>query len=69
MRDMTPKQAEVLAYIKEYKLVYGYPPTRTEISREFRWSSPNAAQEHLLALEKRGALVLTPKVARGIRVD
>ena len=69
MHEMPPKQAEVLAYIKTYKRDCGYPPTRTEISHAFGWASPNAADEHLRALEKRGALVLTPRVARGIRVD
>ena len=32
------------------------PPTRAEISRELGFKSPNAAEEHLKALARKGAI-------------
>ena len=68
MIDLTPRQKEVLAFIKAYASANGYPPTRAEISRDFGWSSANAADEHLQALAKKGAVFLTPRIARGIHI-
>ena len=67
--EMTPKQAELLAYLKSYQREHGYPPTRTEIAHAFGWSSPNAADEHLRKMAHLGVLTLTRRVARGIRID
>ena len=44
------------------------PPTRAEIQAHFGFSSPNAAQEHLRNLEKRGAIELIGGSSRGIRL-
>jgi repressor LexA len=41
-------------------------PTRVEISEHFGWSSANAAQEHLLALAKKGVIALKANKSRGI---
>lgn len=68
MTDLTERQAEVLNYIKTYVHSEGYPPTRIEIAEAFEFKSPNAAQEHLRALVRKGAITLSRGVARGIRV-
>jgi len=68
MDDLTPRQAEILALIQEYIYDEGYPPTRMEIAEAFGFRSPNAAEEHLRALERKGYIELLPGSSRGIRV-
>ena len=65
---LTPRQQEVLDFIKSTLEVLGAPPTRMEISSAFGFASPNAAEDHLKALAKKGAIVLEPGSARGIRL-
>lgn len=68
MDDLTPRQAEILALIQEYITDEGYPPTRMDIAGAFGFRSPNAAEEHLRALERKGYIELLPGSSRGIRV-
>ncbi len=68
MDDLTPRQAEILALIQEYINDEGYPPTRMEIADAFGFRSPNAAEEHLRALERKGYIELLQGSSRGIRV-
>ena len=68
MLKLTPRQSEILAFIKRCLEDNGYPPTRAEIAQELGFKSPNAAEEHLKALAKKGAVVLEPGSARGIRL-
>lgn len=65
---LTPTQAKVLAFIRTTIDSTGMPPTRREIGNHFGFVSANAAEEHLRALERRGAVVLIRGVARGIRI-
>jgi repressor LexA len=58
MRDLTPRQQEILQLIRERIEVTGLPPTRAEIASEFGFRSPNAAEEHLKVLAKKGVLEL-----------
>lgn len=44
------------------------PPTRAEIARESGFRSINAAEDHLRALERKGAIELLPGTSRGIRL-
>ena len=46
----------------------GYPPTRADIARELGFRSANAAEEHLRALARKGALEIVPGASRGIRL-
>jgi len=46
----------------------GYPPTRSEIAGEMGFKSPNAAEEHLRALARKGAIEMMPGTSRGIRL-
>ena len=68
MDELTDQQELVLAFISAWVIDYGYPPTITEISKNFGWSSPNAAKCHLVALQKKGAIEVTANIARGIKI-
>ena len=68
MQSLTPRQSEVLALIRDHLARYGMPPTRVEIAQELGFRSPNAADDHLKALARKGAISLTPGASRGVRV-
>lgn len=65
---LTKRQTEVLECIKHYIVATGYPPTRADIARELGFRSANAAEEHLKALARKGAIEIIPGTSRGIRV-
>ncbi|GAA0683971.1 transcriptional repressor LexA [Marinobacterium maritimum] len=65
---LTKRQTEVLECIKQYIDTTGYPPTRADIARELGFRSANAAEEHLKALARKGAIELTKGTSRGIRL-
>lgn len=65
--DLTPRQAQILALIRKLLEETGRPPTRAEIAEHFGFRSANAAEEHLRALARKGAIELSG-VARGIRL-
>ncbi len=68
MRQLTPRQKQILELIQEFIAEYGMPPTRAEISRELGFKSANAAEQHLRALQKKGVLELLPGASRGIQL-
>lgn len=68
MQKLTPRQGEILAFIKNWLDVHGYPPTRAEIAQALGFRSPNAAEEHLRALARKGAIEMIPGASRGIRI-
>ncbi len=68
MDDLTPRQAEILRLINDFLKKTGFPPTRAEIAKIFGFSSANAAEDHLRALEKKGHIELLPGASRGIRL-
>lgn len=68
MNDLTTRQTEVLDVIKAHLAETGYPPTRQDIAREFGFKSPNAAEEHLRALARKGVIEVIPGTSRGIRL-
>ena len=68
MRQLTPRQKEILNMIQEFIADYGMPPTRADIARELGFKSSNAAEEHLRALQKKGVLDLIPGASRGIQL-
>ena len=68
MENLTSRQAQVLDLIKQYIGDTGYPPTRADIARELGFKSPNAAEEHLKALARKGAIEMIPGTSRGIRL-
>lgn len=68
MESLTSRQAEVLDLIKRHIDDTGYPPTRADIAAELGFRSPNAAEEHLKALARKGAIEMVPGTSRGIRL-
>jgi len=66
MKELTLRQKEVLDLIKNKILNFGLPPTRAEISKELGFKSPNAAESHLRALEKKGVISIQAGSSRGI---
>lgn len=65
---LTARQEQILEMIRKHINDHGYPPTRQEICTQLGFSSPNAAESHLRALECKGAITITPGKARGITV-
>lgn len=68
MIKLTARQQQVLDLIKQAIDDTGYPPTRAEIAQELGFKSPNAAEEHLKALARKGAIEMIPGASRGIRL-
>jgi len=68
MRQLTPRQKEILELIQSFIDEYGMPPTRADIAKELGFKSANAAEEHLRALQKKGVLDLVPGASRGIQL-
>src|SRR5687768_13067206 len=68
MDELTDRQNEVLRLIRELTEVSGFPPTRAEIAERMGFRSVNAAEQHLRALEKKGAIEIEAGASRGIRV-
>lgn len=68
MDTLTRRQAEILKLIERYTEKSGFPPTRNEICEAMGFRSPNAAEEHLKALARKGAIEMIPGASRGIRL-
>jgi repressor LexA len=68
MTKLTARQQMVLDLVKSAIEETGFPPTRAEIARELGFKSANAAEEHLKALARKGAIEMIPGASRGIRV-
>jgi repressor LexA len=67
MKDLTEKQEAVLHFVAEYQANHGYPPTNREIAAGFL-ISPKAAHDHILALEKKGAVKIRGRSSRSIEI-
>jgi repressor LexA len=68
MKELTKQQTKVLACVEVYLNKTGFPPTRAEICKELGFKSPNAAEMHLRALEKKGYISIKSGSSRGISV-
>ena len=67
MPELTDRQQRVLDFIVDFMETEGFPPTRAEICEALGFRSPNAAEDHLRALVKKGAIEMLPGTSRGIR--
>ena len=65
---LTARQAEILELIRRFIAEEGCPPTRAEIAETLGFRSPNAAEDHLRALERKGAIEILAGSSRGIRL-
>jgi repressor LexA len=68
MLKLTARQEQILNLIKDAIENTGFPPTRAEIANELGFRSANAAEEHLQALARKGAIEISPGTSRGIRL-
>ncbi|MBF8177006.1 MAG: transcriptional repressor LexA [Burkholderiaceae bacterium] len=68
MIKLTARQEQILNLIRDAIENTGFPPTRAEIATELGFRSANAAEEHLQALARKGAIEISPGTSRGIRL-
>ena len=68
MKALTARQQEVYDLIREHISTTGMPPTRAEIATRLGFRSPNAAEEHLNALQRKGVIEIVSGASRGIRL-
>ena len=67
-KDLTARQKQIIELIQRHIDDTGFPPTRVEIAKELGFRSANAAEEHLRALHRKGAIEMIPGASRGIRI-
>ena len=67
-KQLTARQQEIFDFVKNHITTTGMPPTRVEIAREIGFKSPNAAEEHLKALARKGYIEMLSGTSRGIRI-
>ena len=65
---LTPRQAEILKAIRSHIEEHHRPPSQPELARALGLASTNGVFKHLATLEKKGAIELSPGIARGIRL-
>ena len=68
MKEITSQQQRVLDCIQIYLNKTGFPPTRADICKELGFKSPNSAETHLRALEKKGFISIESGASRGISI-
>ncbi len=68
MEPLTNRQRQILEWIRRETGINGRPPTRAEMATALGFRSVNAAEEHLRALARKGAIRLIPGSARGIQL-
>ncbi len=65
---ISPKQMEILEYIKEVTLKRTYPPTVREIGEAVHLKSTSSVHSHLETLEKNGYIRRDPTKPRAIEI-
>ena len=65
-KRLTARQKQILNFISEFIEKHKFPPTRSELCTHFGFRSPNAAEAHLRALEKKSVIGIERGTARGI---
>ncbi|KFD20951.1 MULTISPECIES: transcriptional repressor LexA [Tatumella] len=68
MKALTSRQQQVYDLIRDHIQQTGMPPTRAEIAARLGFRSPNAAEEHLKALARKGVIEIVSGASRGIRL-
>ena len=68
MQVLTERKNEILRFIAKHIEDTGFPPTRLDICSALGFKSPNAAETHLKALAKKGAISMVPGASRSIRL-
>lgn len=66
-KTLTARQWEVMTSLSKYIAAHGWPPTRVELAKSLG-ITPNGADEHLRAIQKKGHIKIASGVSRGIRI-
>ncbi len=67
-KALTARQQQIIDLIQRHIDNTGFPPTRADIAKELGFRSANAAEDHLKALHRKGAIEIIPGTSRGIRL-
>ena len=68
LKELSPRQKEILEYITEQVFQNNYPPFVREICQAMGLRSSSTAHAHLKALEKKGYLRRDPTKPRAIKI-
>ncbi|MDC9623410.1 transcriptional repressor LexA [Xenorhabdus sp. XENO-7] len=68
MKALTARQQQVYDLVRDHISQTGMPPTRAEIAARLGFRSPNAAEEHLKALARKGVIEIISGASRGLRL-
>ncbi|ORE85010.1 LexA repressor [Oceanococcus atlanticus] len=68
MDELTPRQQQILDWIRDHLRRHQRPPTQAEITAAMGFRSRTATRDHLEALARKGALSLQRGASRGIVV-
>ncbi|MEM6326301.1 MAG: hypothetical protein AAF791_04210 [Bacteroidota bacterium] len=66
--QLTERQNQIYEFVRSHLRDEGIPPTVDEIRLHLGLVSTNGVHKHLMALERKGAIIRTPGVSRGIRL-
>ncbi len=69
LKPLTKRQREIFDFIVTSVASNGAPPTRIEIAKHFGFRSPNAAEDHLKAIDRKGHIELRSGTSRGIVIS
>lgn len=67
-KNLTTIQKNIFEFIVDQKIMKGIPPTLAEISNKFGYKNRATAQQHLIAIEKKGYIKKSPKLSRAIEI-
>jgi repressor LexA len=67
-QTLSDREQDILRFIEEFILEYGFPPSLREIMRGIEVSSTSVASYHIRRLERKGVLEFQPNTSRGIRL-
>jgi repressor LexA len=65
---LTDRERRAVEFLARHEIEPGYPATRRELAAALGCSSPNAAQEVLARLHRKGYVTSEPGKARTVRV-
>lgn len=65
---LTKRQQQIFDFILLNINKFGYPPSIPEVQEKFSFKSPNAVNDHLNALKRKGHISRRPHKSRGIEI-
>jgi repressor LexA len=65
---LTNRQKQILDFMTHHIQSHGFPPSISEIQKQFSFKSPNSVEQHLKALARKGWIKRHPHKSRGIEI-